>query len=69
MSALSATLTLVMPMAEMGQGVYTALSMLLAEELEVGLEIIVEISRQGRGWRSAKPQREAERLSRLPPTN
>ena len=32
--------TLVMPMAEMGQGVYTALSMLLAEELEVGLDQI-----------------------------
>src|SRR5256885_17092688 len=32
--------TLVVPMAEMGQGVYTALSMLLAEELEVGLDQI-----------------------------
>ncbi|MEH2512279.1 isoquinoline 1-oxidoreductase beta subunit [Nitrobacteraceae bacterium AZCC 1564] len=32
--------TLVMPMVEMGQGVYTALSMLLAEELEVGLDQI-----------------------------
>src|SRR3954462_10142334 len=32
--------TLVMPMAEMGQGVYTALSMLLAEELEVKLDRI-----------------------------
>ena len=34
------TVALVMPMAEMGQGVYTALSMLLAEELEVGLDQI-----------------------------
>ncbi len=32
--------TLVMPMIEMGQGVYTALSMLLAEELEVKLDQI-----------------------------
>ena len=30
--------TLVMPMVEMGQGVYTAMAMLLAEELEVALE-------------------------------
>ena len=30
--------TLVMPMVEMGQGIYTAMAMLLAEELEVDLE-------------------------------
>src|SRR6202158_3748215 len=30
--------TLVMPMVEMGQGIYTAMAMLVAEELEVGLE-------------------------------
>ena len=32
--------TLVMPMVEMGQGIYTAMAMLLAEELEVGLDHI-----------------------------
>src|SRR3984893_18568821 len=32
--------TLVMPMVEMGQGVYTAMAMLLAEELEVSLDNI-----------------------------
>src|SRR5262249_22640454 len=32
------TVTLVMPMVEMGQGIYTAMAMLLAEELEVGLD-------------------------------
>src|ERR1700752_337927 len=32
--------TLIMPMIEMGQGVYTSLSMLLAEELEVKLDQI-----------------------------
>src|ERR1700738_2509109 len=30
--------TLVIPMVEMGQGIYTAMAMLLAEELEVGLD-------------------------------
>src|SRR3989449_1889552 len=30
--------TLVMPMVEMGQGIYTAMAILLAEELEVGLD-------------------------------
>jgi isoquinoline 1-oxidoreductase beta subunit len=32
------SVTLVMPMVEMGQGIYTAMAMLLAEELEVGLD-------------------------------
>ncbi|HMG49411.1 MAG TPA: xanthine dehydrogenase family protein molybdopterin-binding subunit [Inquilinus sp.] len=37
--------TLVMPMAEMGQGIYTAHAMMLAEELEVGLDQVrLEIS-------------------------
>ncbi|MBB2721228.1 UNVERIFIED_ORG: isoquinoline 1-oxidoreductase beta subunit [Rhizobium etli] len=34
------TVTLVMPQVEMGQGIYTAQAMLLAEELEVALEAV-----------------------------
>ena len=34
----SGGITLTMPMVEMGQGAYTSLAMLLAEELEVGLD-------------------------------
>jgi isoquinoline 1-oxidoreductase beta subunit len=34
----SGDITLTMPMVEMGQGIYTSLAMLLAEELEVGLD-------------------------------
>jgi isoquinoline 1-oxidoreductase beta subunit len=34
----SGAITLVMPKAEMGQGIYTALAMLIAEELEVSLD-------------------------------
>ena len=34
----SGAVTLVMPMVEMGQGSYTSMAMLLAEELEVGLD-------------------------------
>ena len=33
--------TLVMPQVEMGQGIYTAIAMILAEELDVGLEQVV----------------------------
>ena len=39
--------TLVMPMVEMGQGTYTSLAMLLAEELEVGLDQV--------GWSMRRP--------------
>ncbi|HTJ65398.1 MAG TPA: xanthine dehydrogenase family protein molybdopterin-binding subunit [Alphaproteobacteria bacterium] len=34
----SGTITLIMPHVEVGQGIYTAAAMLIAEELEVGLE-------------------------------
>ena len=34
----TSAVTLVMPMVEMGQGIYTAMAMLLAEELEVGVD-------------------------------
>jgi isoquinoline 1-oxidoreductase subunit beta len=37
----SGAVTLVMPKVEMGQGIYTAISMLIAEELEVPLESVV----------------------------
>ena len=34
-------MTLVMPQVEMGQGTYTSMSMLIAEELEVSLERVI----------------------------
>jgi len=40
--------TLVMPMVEMGQGIYTAMAMLLAEELEVGLDQVRPGARSAR---------------------
>ena len=36
----SGAITLIMPDAEIGQGIYTSCAMLIAEELEVGLEQI-----------------------------
>jgi CO/xanthine dehydrogenase Mo-binding subunit len=38
--------TLVMPQVEMGQGTYTSMSMLIAEELEVGLEQVALLELQ-----------------------
>ena len=54
------SITLVMPQVEMGQGTYTSMSMLIAEELEVDL-------RQG-GSRGGASERQALRqsLARIP---
>src|SRR2546422_8380138 len=53
----SGQVTLVMPKVEMGQGTYTSLPMLIAEELEVGLDAVT--------LEAAPPDRSEEHTSEL----
>src|SRR3546814_13803313 len=59
--------TLVIPSAEMGQGIYTAEAMLLAEELEVGLDQVLLEHSPPRAALSSNPLYGLQLSGRSPP--